>query len=95
MGYEARISTKGQLVVPKDLRDRQDWKPGDRVEFVERFGVVELRAIPDERSSPPTAEEVFARIRARNTYRGPRVSDEEMKAAVREIAVKRYERSLP
>jgi AbrB family looped-hinge helix DNA binding protein len=30
----ARLTTKGQLTVPKEIRERLDLKPGDRVEFV-------------------------------------------------------------
>jgi AbrB family looped-hinge helix DNA binding protein len=94
MGYESTISTKGQLVVPKALRDRHDWKPGQRIEFFERGGAVMLRVIPENRKDSPTSEEVFARIAARNTYRGPRISDEEMNEIVRAAAVARYEKSL-
>ena len=30
----AKLSTKGQLVVPKPVRDHLHLKPGDRVEFI-------------------------------------------------------------
>jgi antitoxin PrlF len=37
------ITTKGQVTVPKALRDRLGLRPGDKVEFVELDGRVELR----------------------------------------------------
>ena len=37
------ITIKGQVTVPKAIRQRLDLKPGDRVEFVEVDGHVELR----------------------------------------------------
>lgn len=94
MGYESRISTKGQLVVPKELRDRHGWKPGSRIEFVDRGGVIALRIIPEDRADAPTPQEVFARLAALNPYRGPRISDEEMDDIIQAAAVARYEKSL-
>ena len=38
MGSLAKITTKGQITLPKDVRDRHGLKPGDRVEFVEEDG---------------------------------------------------------
>ena len=32
----ATITSKGQTTIPKDVRDRLDLRPGDRVEFVVR-----------------------------------------------------------
>lgn len=94
MGYESRISTKGQLVVPKELRDRHGWKAGSRIEFVDRGGVIALRVIPEMRSDAPTTDEVFARLAALNPYRGPRISDGEMNDIVQAAAVARYEKSF-
>lgn len=38
MGVRATITSKGQVTLPKDIRDRHDLKPGDRIEFVEENG---------------------------------------------------------
>ena len=38
-----RIRTKGQVTVPKDVRDRMGVKPGDELEFVEEDGQFRLR----------------------------------------------------
>jgi antitoxin PrlF len=38
MGARATITSKGQITLPKEVRDRHNLKPGDVVEFVERNG---------------------------------------------------------
>lgn len=44
-----RVGAKGQVVIPKDLRDRLGISPGDEVEFVldERAGAVRLARVRD------------------------------------------------
>ncbi len=85
------MSTKGQLIVPKGVRDRQGWRQGVRLEFVETPQGVLVRQDKREDLFPPTRmEDVFGMLK----YDGPPVSVEDMKAAVRDAAVERYERSL-
>lgn len=43
MGSLAKITTKGQITLPKDVRDRHALKPGDRIEFVEEDGKTWVR----------------------------------------------------
>lgn len=43
MGARARITSKGQLTLPKQVRDRHGLKPGDEVEFVELNGKTWLK----------------------------------------------------
>lgn len=38
MGARATMTSKGQITLPKEVRDRHHLKPGDVVEFVERDG---------------------------------------------------------
>ncbi|GIL01953.1 MAG: hypothetical protein BroJett030_18520 [Alphaproteobacteria bacterium] len=38
MGALAKITAKGQITLPKEVRERHGLKPGDRVEFVEEGG---------------------------------------------------------
>jgi antitoxin PrlF len=38
MGARALITSKGQLTLPKEVRDRLSLKPGDAVEFIEEGG---------------------------------------------------------
>jgi antitoxin PrlF len=38
MGVRALITSKGQITLPKEVRDRHSLKPGDAVEFIEEGG---------------------------------------------------------
>jgi antitoxin PrlF len=38
MGARALITSKGQITLPKEVRDRHSLKPGDTVEFFEEGG---------------------------------------------------------
>lgn len=37
------ITVKGQVTIPKAIRERHGLRPGDKVEFVEVDGAIELR----------------------------------------------------
>jgi AbrB family looped-hinge helix DNA binding protein len=39
-----RLSSKGQVTIPKDVRDRHSWKPGAEPEVEDRGDAVVLRA---------------------------------------------------
>lgn len=70
------VSTKGQVILPKELRDLLDWKPGTRLK-VERSGNAVL--LKCERIFPETSvDQVFGSL----GYNGPTVSLEEMDAGV-------------
>jgi antitoxin PrlF len=43
MGARALITSKGQITLPKEVRDRHSLKPGDAVEFVEEDGKTWVR----------------------------------------------------
>lgn len=70
----ARLTTQGQITVPKVVRDAMDLEPGDHVEFelgtpvvVRRHrsrGVLSFAGIagPASRRIPPTAEKLDALI---------------------------------
>lgn len=44
MSVQAKITSKCQLTLPKEVRERHGLKPGDRVEFVEENGRTWIRA---------------------------------------------------
>lgn len=48
-----RVTEKGQVTIPKEIRDRLGIGPGSEVDFVERDAVVTL----EKREAPPEAGE--------------------------------------
>ncbi|MBI2919207.1 MAG: AbrB/MazE/SpoVT family DNA-binding domain-containing protein [Chloroflexi bacterium] len=40
---KTRITTKGQVTIPKEVRERLGLRPGDELEFTEEDGVYRLR----------------------------------------------------
>jgi AbrB family looped-hinge helix DNA binding protein len=92
MNAVSKLSSKGQLVVPKEERDRLGWQASDRIEFVPLPDGVALRALPRDKQGL-TAEQVFAELRKVVRYTGPPVSDEDISAAGANAAAERYRRS--
>lgn len=46
MSTATRLTTKGQVVIPKAIRDRLRWKPGTRLEVqAEEDGSLRMRAV--------------------------------------------------
>jgi len=55
-----RVTEKGQVTIPKPIRDKLKIGPGSEVEFVEREGnvvVLEARSAPAGGSAPQTFDE--------------------------------------
>ncbi len=72
----SRLSTKGQLIIPKQVRDRHGWRSGTELEIEDGDECVVLRladAAPDT-----TLDELFGCT----GYQGPRRSLEDMEAAI-------------
>lgn len=57
-----RVTEKGQVTIPKPIRDKLGIVPGSEVEFVESGEVVEFVRTPDIRSM--SREEIEARLEA-------------------------------
>lgn len=73
---QSQLSTKGQLVVPKEVRDFLRLRPGDRIDFVVRdSGEVVIR--------PAVVDVLELRGLLHRPGRAP-VSLDEMKRAVRD-----------
>ena len=90
MNARSTISSKGQVVVPKAIRDAEGWVAGTEVEFIKEHGDVIMRPARtvDPRFPPVTWEEVRRR---RIKYDGPPVSLEDMETAVLEEAARRWD----
>jgi len=84
MTAQARISTKGQVVIPKAVRDRQRFLPGDVIDVVETADGVLLRRT--EERDRLTLDQALARIRSIIRYEGPALSIDEMNDAIRQAS---------
>ncbi|MES2058506.1 MAG: AbrB/MazE/SpoVT family DNA-binding domain-containing protein [Pseudomonadota bacterium] len=81
MNAQTTLSEKGQVVIPKDVRDALGFVPGQRLEVIRSGNGVFLR--PVQQKSGRTTDEILARIREiRPPYMGPPATIEEMNAAV-------------
>ena len=75
------VSAKGQVVLPKALRDAKGWTPGTRLAVEETPDGLTLRVQESEPIFPPTTiDEAFGCLK----YDGPPKTIEEMDAGVAE-----------
>jgi AbrB family looped-hinge helix DNA binding protein len=71
-----RLSTKGQLIIPKAIRERHDWSPGVELDVQDRGDALVIRL------AKPGPETTFEDLAGCTGYRGPARSLEEMEAAI-------------
>ena len=83
MNAQTTVSSKGQIVIPKDVRDRLKIATGDQLEVVERPDGVLLRKASTK--SGKSFEDVTAKIKSIIRYNGPPVSIEEMNEAISDM----------
>jgi len=79
-----RVSTKGQIILPKALREQLRWGPGTRLIAEPAEGGVLLRAAP--LFAPTRPEDMFGCL----AYSGPPKTIEEMNAGVPAEAKRRH-----
>ena len=72
----SRLSSKGQIIIPKPLRDAHGWKPGTDFAIEETEDGLLLR--PLTQFAPTEIDDVIGCLQ----WRGPAKSIEEMDAAV-------------
>jgi AbrB family looped-hinge helix DNA binding protein len=82
MNAKTTLSAKGQVVIPKDVRDQLGFAPGQVLDVVPMGGGVLLK--PQHKKSGRSFDEIMAGIRARIDYKGPPVSIEEMNETIAE-----------
>jgi AbrB family looped-hinge helix DNA binding protein len=80
MNAKTTMSAKGQVVIPKDVRDELGLRPGQSLDVVKMNGGVFLR--PVSQKSGRSFEEILRELRSLYTHEGPPVSIEEMNASV-------------
>jgi AbrB family looped-hinge helix DNA binding protein len=81
-----RLSTKGQLIIPKVIRDRHGWSPGVELAIEDRGESVIVRL------ARPFPETTLDELAGCMRYRGPARSLEEMEAAIERGVRERRER---
>ena len=82
MSVQTIMSAKGQVVIPKGVRDNHDWSFGTPLEVIDRpDGVLLRRPASNERTM--TVEEFWASV---PPHDGPPVSLEEMNEGVMRAA---------
>jgi AbrB family looped-hinge helix DNA binding protein len=82
----ARISTKGQVVLPKSIRQRRQWKAGTRLTVEDTAAGVLLKTAPAFEAT--SSDEVYGVLKPS----GPPKSIEEMNAGVIAEARRRHAR---
>lgn len=83
---ETKVSTKGQVVLPKAIRDKHAWKGGTRLIVEDRPDGVLLKRIEEKKKL--TIDDWAGIVK----YKGPPKSVEEMNAAVEEEFKARHAR---
>jgi AbrB family looped-hinge helix DNA binding protein len=81
------LSSKGQVIIPKTLRDAHRWHAGTRLEVLETAEGILLKPVVDANKTALPAG--LAAIRKRIAHKGPAVSIEDMNAAVLRGAARR------
>jgi AbrB family looped-hinge helix DNA binding protein len=71
-----RLSTKGQLIIPKAVRDRHGWLPGSELALEDHGDAVLIRSVK------PEPETTFEELIGCTGYRGPARTLEDMEAAI-------------
>ena len=75
---KTRMSSKGQVIIPKAVRERQGWQPGTELDVEDQGDVVVLRRAP---LFPRTT---FEEVRGFLKYDGPPRTVEEMDEGIAE-----------
>ncbi|AYO76279.1 MULTISPECIES: AbrB/MazE/SpoVT family DNA-binding domain-containing protein [Sphingobium] len=83
MNAKTTLSAKGQVVIPKDVRDQLGLAPGQVLDVVPMGGGVLLK--PQHKKSGRSFDEIMIGVRARYQHQGPPVSVEEMDEAVAQM----------
>ena len=75
------LSSKGQIIIPKPVRNARHWEPGQKLEVIDTADGILLKPV---RSYPETTlSEVIACLK----YNGPAKSLREMEEAIRKGAM--------
>ncbi len=76
MTAQTKLSAKGQVVIPKDVRDRLGWLQGSELEVIETGDCIVLRK--PRRPGKLTVDQALAQIAAKVNYKGPPIATENL-----------------
>lgn len=79
------VSSRGQVVLPKELREKRHWKPGTKLTIEEHPEGVLLKRVEEKKLA-------ISDLRGMLKYKGPARSIEEMNAAIEKEARRRHAR---
>ncbi len=88
MTDQMKINAEGEAVIPRELCERLNWRPGMELEIDDGGDRIVVRQ-KDSRRQPIDWEEFRRRM---PTYDGPVISTEEMKQAIEAERAARWER---
>jgi AbrB family looped-hinge helix DNA binding protein len=77
-----RFSTKGQIVIPKELRDAYAFAPGSEVEFVREKDGLKMRPLKQPGIRPTTLAEVSGMLAGYHAE--PALTDDEIREKLAE-----------
>jgi AbrB family looped-hinge helix DNA binding protein len=81
-----RLSTKGQVIIPKAIRDQQNWQPGSELEVTARDGGVFLA--PKAERKRYTIDDLYGCL----PFEGPPKTLEDMQRGIDEAMAERWKR---
>jgi AbrB family looped-hinge helix DNA binding protein len=81
-----RVSTKGQVILPKSIRQRRRWEPGTRLVVEDTADGVLLKAVP--LFAPTQPEDVYGSLSSKGTPK----TLEDMEASIVAEAKRRHAR---
>lgn len=88
---ETRLPPDESVRLPAATRERLGWAHGTELQIIEGPGSITLRPYAADAHKRLSADEAFARIRARNSYSGPPISLEQMDAGIAEMFRRKHE----
>ena len=83
MSVQTVVSSKGQVVIPKDVRDRLNLVPGTALDIIESGGGMFLKIASGAKKQ--SFADCDAAIRKAIQYDGPRFTEEQEKQAIADM----------
>jgi AbrB family looped-hinge helix DNA binding protein len=85
MGYRAKVSSKGQVVIPQKLREKLGLQAGDEMEFQ----VLDDKTVLAQKVEPTAFEKAAARLSQEMAARG--ITQDDIDRALEEVKHELYE----